>query len=187
MFMRSPIRSRLTAGAVIGRFRDDRRASAAVEFAFIAPLFFCLLFAIIEVAMIFFAGQTLETATQDSARMIMTGQAQTGNYTQAMFKNDLCGRIVALFDCQNGIYIDVRHSSSGFSSISLPNPVDANNKFTPANLIYDPGSSNDIVVVSVFYQWPLFVTGLGFNVSNLAGNLFLLTATAAFRNEPYGS
>jgi Flp pilus assembly protein TadG len=182
--MRSPIRSRLTAGAVIRRFRADRRASAAVEFAFIAPLFFCLLFAIIEVALIFFAGQTLETATQDSARMIMTGQAQTGNYTQAQFKNDLCSRIVALFDCQNGIYIDVK-SYPSFASISLSNPVDANNKFTSANFSYNPGSAGDIVVVRVFYQWPLFVTGLGFNVSNLAGNMFLLSATAAFRNEPY--
>jgi hypothetical protein len=96
----------LIAAVLVRRFGRSRRASAAVQFAFIAPLFFCLLFAIVEVALIFFAGQTLETATQDSARMILTGQAQNGSYTQAMFKNDLCGRIVALFNCQSGIYID---------------------------------------------------------------------------------
>lgn len=182
--MPSPIRPRLTAAAAIRRFCGDRRASAAVQFAFIAPLFFCLLFAIIEVSLIFFAGQTLQTATQDSARMILTGQAQTANYTQAQFKNDLCGRIVALFSCQSGIYIDVE-SFSSFSNVSLASPLDASNKFTSANFQYNPGGAGDTVVVRVFYQWPLFVTSLGFNVSNMAGNMFLLTATAAFRNEPY--
>jgi hypothetical protein len=39
----------------------------------------------------------------------------------------------------------------------------------------------------MFYQWPLFVTGFGFNISNLSGNKRLLVATAAFKNEPYGS
>jgi hypothetical protein len=39
--------------------------------------------------------------------------------------------------------------------------------------------------VRLFYKWPLFVTGLGFNVSNIGSNQRLLTATAAFQNEPY--
>ena len=55
---------------ILRRFRRNRRGSAAVEFALVAPLFFGLLFAIIELAMVFFASQVLETATQDSARMM---------------------------------------------------------------------------------------------------------------------
>jgi hypothetical protein len=50
---------------------------------------------------------------------------------------------------------------------------------------YSPGNPGDIVVVRVFYQWPLFVTGLGYNIANLTGSKRLLTATAAFRNEPF--
>jgi hypothetical protein len=53
------------------------------------------------------------------------------------------------------------------------------------NMQYNPGGPGDIVVVRLFYQWPLVVTGLGYNISNLAGNTRLLSATAAFRNEPY--
>ena len=52
---------------VLRRFRRNRRAAAAVEFALVAPLFFVLLFAIIEVALVFFASQVLETVTQDFA------------------------------------------------------------------------------------------------------------------------
>ena len=172
-----------TAANILRRFRRNRRGSAAVEFALIAPVFFGLLFAIIEVAMVFFASQLLETATQDSARMIMTGQAQMAAYTQAQFKNLVCSKVDSLFDCVNGIAIDVQ-SYSAFSSINISQPINGSNNFVPPNN-YSPGGPGDIVVVRIFYQWPLFVTGLGFNVSNLSGSKRLLTATAAFQNEPY--
>jgi hypothetical protein len=41
------------------RFRCNGRASAAVEFALAAPVFFALLFAIIETGVMFFAGHLL--------------------------------------------------------------------------------------------------------------------------------
>jgi hypothetical protein len=37
----------------------------------------------------------------------------------------------------------------------------------------------------VFYEWPIYVTGLGFDLSNLGDGKRLLVATAAFKNEPY--
>ena len=171
------------AGNILRRFRRNRRGSAAVEFALVAPLFFGLLFAIIELALIFFASQVLETVTQDSARVIMTGQAQTSAYTQAQFKNLVCSKVVALFDCANGFSIDVQ-SYSAFGSGNIADPIDAGKNFVAPNN-YLPGGPGDIVVVRVFYQWPLLVTGLGFNPANLSGSKRLLTATAAFQNEPY--
>jgi hypothetical protein len=50
---------------------------------------------------------------------------------------------------------------------------------------YTPGGPGYIVVVKLFYIWPLFVTGLGYNIANLSGSQRLLTATAVFKNEPY--
>ncbi len=178
--MSSPVAS---VRKILRRFRRNRRGSAAVEFALVAPVFFGLLFAIIELAMVFFASQVLETVTQDSARAIMTGQAQLANFTQAQFKNLVCSKVVAMFDCVNGISIDVQ-SYSAFSSINIADPIDAGRNFVPPNN-YLPGGPSDVVVVRLFYQWPLFVTGLGFNVANLGGSKRLLTATAAFQNEPY--
>ena len=69
--------SKVSGKKILRRFRRNRAGSAAVEFALVAPVFFALLFAIIEVATYFFASQVLETITQDSARVLMTGQAQT--------------------------------------------------------------------------------------------------------------
>jgi Flp pilus assembly protein TadG len=175
--------SKAAARNILRRFRRSRAGSAAVEFALVAPVFFALLFAIIEVAIMFFASQVLETITQDSARMIMTGQAQSASYTQAQFQAYACSQIPALFSCSN-LYVDVENYPTGFSSIVINNQITGGN-FTSANMQYNPGGPGAVVVVRMFYQWPLFVTGFGFNLSNLSGNKRLLVATAAFQNEPY--
>ena len=39
----------------------------------------------------------------------------------------------------------------------------------------------------LFYQYPVYVSLLGFNLSNINGGKRLLAATAAFRNEPYSN
>ncbi|MEH6951717.1 TadE/TadG family type IV pilus assembly protein [Nitrobacter sp. NHB1] len=182
-------RLRIAAARVAGRFRGNQRGSAAVEFALVAPLFFALLFAIIETGMVFFASQSLETALQDSARTIQTGQAQIAKYDKASFKKDVvCPNVSVLFDCANGIYVDVQSYPAGFGSVAISDPITSDpvtgNNFVDSTK-YDPGGPGAIVVVRLFYQWPLFVTGLGYNLANLSGSKRLLAATAAFKNEPY--
>jgi Flp pilus assembly protein TadG len=166
---------------LLRRFRRSRRASAAVEFAIVAPIFFALLFAIIETALMFFASQVLETITQDSSRTIFTGQAQNASTTQVQFKNQVCSQVVALFDCSN-IWIDVQNYPS-FSTVTINSPVDAGGNFVSPQ--FSPGGPADVVVVRLGYKWPIFVTSLGYNIANLPGSKRLLTASAAFRNEPF--
>jgi Flp pilus assembly protein TadG len=180
--MPSPAASTAAARNVFRRFRRNSRGSAAVEFALVAPVFFALLFAIIEIAIVFFADQTLETVTQGSARYVMTGQAQNNGFDQTAFKTYVCGQVPALFSCPN-LYVDVQ-SYPAFSNVTINSQIDANNNFVaPTN--YSPGGPGSIVVVRVFYQWQLYVTGFGFNISNLSGSKRLLAATVAFQNEPY--
>jgi len=162
-------------------FGRNRKGSAAVEFALVAPVFIGLLFAILETGIIFFADQYLETITQDGARIIMTGQAQNGSYTKAQFQSYVCSQVVALFNCNN-IFVDVE-SYSSFQNVVINSQI-SGGAFVN-NMQYNPGGPGDIVVVRLFYQWPQIVTGLGYNITNLNGNYRLLSATAAFRNEPY--
>jgi Flp pilus assembly protein TadG len=169
---------------ILRRFRRNRRGSAAVEFALVGPIFFAVLFAIIELALVFFASQILETVTQDTARLVMTGQAQGASLTPQQFKDAVCARLVAMFDCTNGAYVDVR-SYSAFDTVNISPPIDAASKTFVNDMKYCPGKDGDVVVVRLFYQWPVFVTGLGFDLTNLAGKKRLLTATAAFKNEPF--
>jgi Flp pilus assembly protein TadG len=161
--------------------RDD--GAAAVEFAIVAAPFLALMFAIMETALVFFASQTLETAVTDSARLIMTGQADAQKYDATAFKNAVCAKIYGLFDCASGMQIDVKTYSS-FGSVDNSAPLDANGNLK-TNFGYQPGGPGDIVVVRLMYQWPVYASLLGFNLSDMAGNKRLIMATAAFRNEPY--
>lgn len=172
----------LRRSRLLRRFVRQQDGSAAVEFSLIAAPFLALLFAIIETAMVFFAGQTLEAAAADSARLIMTGEAQSRGFSQSAFKTEVCNRIYGLFDCAGGLYVDVK-SYSSFTAISTASPVSGRTFNT--TMSYSPGTVGDIVVVSLYYQWPIYVSMLGNNLDNLNGGKRLLAATSVFRVEPY--
>lgn len=180
--IRAAIRKR--APLRVRRFAKEQDGAAAVEFALVAAPFFALMFAIMETALVFFASQTLETAVADLARLIMTGQAQSGSFTQAQFKSAVCAKISGLFDCNNGMYVDVKTYST-FGSVDNSPPIDAQGNLKTSTFGYAPGGPTDIVVVRLMYQWPVYASLLGFNLGNMAGNKRLIMATAAFRNEPY--
>jgi Flp pilus assembly protein TadG len=177
-------RMKLLRIRTVRRFARGEDGIAAVEFGIVAAPFLALMFAIMETAIVFFASQTLETAVADSARLIMTGQMQSSNdNTLAGFKGKVCDKILGLFDCDNGLKIDVK-TYSNFSSISTTKPIDANGNLQ-TNFTYTPGAPGDIVVVRLMYEWPIYVSLLGFSLNDMAGNKRLIIATAAFRNEPY--
>jgi Flp pilus assembly protein TadG len=169
---------------VVRRFIRQQDGATAVEFAMVAAPFLAMMFAIIETAIVFFAGQTLETAGADSARLIMTGQAQTQGFDQTAFKNAVCTKIYGLFDCAGGLYVDVQNYSS-FSAINTGKPIDASGNLQTGTFGYQPGGPGDIVVVRLMYQWPVYVSLLGLNLADSAGSKRLLMSTIAFRNEPY--
>jgi Flp pilus assembly protein TadG len=175
---------RLLPARAACRFARQQDGAAAVEFALVAVPFLALTFAILETALVFFAGQTLEAAASDSARLIMTGQAQTAGYSKDDFKTQVCNRLAGgLFNCSNGVYVDVKTYTS-FSAVNTASPI-VNGVFDPTKVAYDAGTQGSIVVVTLYYQWPIYVTLLGDKLSNLNGGSRLLVATSVFRNEPY--
>jgi Flp pilus assembly protein TadG len=185
----SPANTRnLKPRKLLCRFRRDQRGSAAVEFAMIATPFFALLFAIIETSIVFFAGQVLETGLHDSARLLFTHQAQDAGMTSSQFKTDLCNRVSVLMTC-SGIDVDVKFYPAG-TTITITDPIDGSGNYISGGFTYQtpPSGSNATVVARAFYRWPLYVTGLGYNIANIGRNTAsskrLLAATAAFHVEP---
>ena len=131
----------------------------------------------------FFADQTLEAAAADSGRLIMTGQAQTGGFDAGAFKTQVCARTFGLFDCAGGVYVNVA-TYTNFGSVSNTPPL-KDGKLDTTKMTYTPGGPGDIVAVTLYYQWPIYVSLLSNNLANLSGNNRLLVATSVFRNEPY--
>jgi len=177
---------RLLAGvAGPGRFRRSESGTAAVDFALVLLPFLALLMAIIESSIVLFAGQVLQTATTNSARLILTGQVQNAGWSAAQFQNSVCANLTVMFNCANNLFIDVR-AFSNFATVSLPNVTNPNGTLAN-NYVFNPGNPGDVVVVRMIYQWPIYASSLGIGLVTSANNTNTLVATAAFRNEPYAA
>lgn len=183
VFDEHPRIARLFGSPLLRDFFAQADAGATLEFGLLAAPFLAGLFAILQTALVFFAGQALETAAASSARLIFTGQAQTSGWSAAQFKTQVCDQIHGLFNCNSSVYVDVETYSS-FAQANLGMPV-TNGTFNTAALGYNPGGPGSIVMLRLYYQYPVYVNLFGFNLSNLNGGLDLLAATAIFKNEPY--
>jgi Flp pilus assembly protein TadG len=166
----------------LARFARARDAATAVEFAIVSMPFFAILCAMLQIGAVFFAQQVLQTAVTQSARLIMTGQAQSSGMTATQFQQSVCANAQSMFTC-SGIGVNVQ-TFSNFSSVTFVTPL-TNNKYDSTKLNYTVGGIGDIMLVQAFYQWPVFIGPFGFTMSNMSGNNRLLQATAVFRNEPY--
>lgn len=165
-----------------GRFLRATRGAAAVEFAMVAAPFLFTMFAILEVAMIFFGSSALEGGVQDAARLIRTRQLQTAGQGVAEFRNRLCADAIGLISCGNNLNVDVR-TYPQFANADLSPPVDAQGNPLPGQ--FNPGRPGNVVVVRVYYVWKIYIPALGALLGNVgSSNSRLLLSTAAFRNEP---
>jgi len=166
-------------------FLADRRGSPALEFGLIAVPFAALMVAILQVSLVFFAQQNLETTTEKSVRQLITGQAQQSNLSQSQFKTLVCSKLPAFMKCAN-VLIDVQ-SASSFSAANTNTPTltfDSNGNVTNS-FAYSPQGAGGINVVRIMYIWNVGAGPLGFDISTMSNQRRLLIATAVFKTEPY--
>ena len=158
--------------------------SAGIEFAMIAPVFFLFLMGIIETGIIFFGNSTLQFAADDVARQVRTGQVQAANLTAAQFRTLVCNDIGALLACNANLQIDVE-TFTNFSGASMTPPINSNGNLNPNLNNFNPGSACQVAVIRLFYTWRVITPLMQPLLSNISGGNHLLTASGAFRNEPF--
>ncbi|MFA4893974.1 MAG: TadE/TadG family type IV pilus assembly protein [Brevundimonas sp.] len=160
-----------------------RDGSAAVEFGMVALPFCLMMFAILELGLVFVTDSVLENATIETGRMIRTGQASAQGMTAAQFKTALCSRM-SIFapDCASRATVDVRVIPQ--FAAPPPDPM-AGGAFDAAGMNYCIGNPGSLVLVRVWYRQPLLTTFLAQGLSRLNDGTAMLTATTAFRNEPF--
>ncbi len=187
---RNPKLLRRLMGRAISRghaFARDDRGVTVIEFAILALPFFTIIFAILETAMVFFAGQVLDSAVEDASRMIRTGRAQGLDYQLEDFRELMCGYTFKLFDCDE-IKIKVAKIdkfTSTQTTGSIQTCTETECEWAEDVEDYTPGGARDVVQVFAYYRWPLVIQLPYFNLKNQPDNYRLLGATRVFRNEPF--
>ncbi len=168
-----------------------------MEFALIAMPFLCLVAAIVETALAFFAGQILDNAVSSASRQLYTGQFQAARATDPApprntttqqvalkkFKDAICNGRVTIFSCSS-IKVDVLAMADG-SSFTPPSPIDSAKRDwrTGFGTQYQNPGSNQIVIVQAAVEFPVFFGFL--NPHTLANGKRVLQSTVVFRTEPF--
>lgn len=149
----------------------------------IALPFFLMMFALLELGMVFVVDSVLANATFETGRLVRTGQAGAAAMTAEQFKTDLCSRMsVFSADCEDRLNIDVRVIPS--FNAPLPDPMEDGESFNEGALDFNYGVAGSLVVVRVWYRQPLVTTFLSQGLSRLGDGSSRLMSTTAFRNEP---
>ncbi len=165
------------------RFKRDESGVTAIEFGMLALPFFAIIGAILETSFIFLASQVLDSAVNDSSRLIRTGQAQTAAYTSTEYKAAICEGLYGLFNCDN---LRIRVSEvANFGVAVLGNVVDLSDGTWTIVENYDDGAGGSVILVEAYYKWPTILDFFDFNLSNLADGTRMLSAVRVFRNEPF--
>jgi len=167
---------------------DSRKGSAAMEFAFVAPIFFTLLLGTFEGAIMFFAQSALQNAVTTVGRTLRTGQAQcftkNGNTCVPMtandFRNQVCNDAGMLLpNCAASLVITSSVFNGGFGGT-------ANNPVGGANTGF-AGAACDVMLVRAVYPWAVVTPVLSwFLVSPDNPGHHTMISSLAFRNEPFG-
>lgn len=174
---------RLLAG-LSRRSRRQREGTAAIEFSIVALPFFLVIFAIMELGIIFLIDSMMENAVQRSSRLVRTGQAQETGISAAEFKDVFCQRMsVFEGDCQARATVDVREIPQ-FRNPNPPDPI-VEGAMDESRTTFDPGGAGDLVLVRVWYAQPIVTPMLSQAMSRLESGAAIIQVTTAFRNEPY--
>ena len=176
----------------IRRYLSQDEGATAIEFALVAIPFFSLIFAIIELSIIFFINSVLTHATSESGRLIRIGQFQNCGGATA-FKQLVCNEMNNLGNCQQNLRVDVV-SEPTFSAIMPPNtnvppptPGMPAPPFMPPDGTFTPGivASQPVVVRSTFYYRLALPPQLTQLESTRGTGIRELRSVTAFRTEPF--
>lgn len=162
----------------------DKRGAATIEFALCAAGFLALLIGTLQIAVVFFVQNVVQTAAEKAARQVLTGQIPPGT-TQDQFRIRACSNLPAFLSCNN-MYVDIRKLADlgGVGSVEAGVTVNAAGQIMDATR-FELGGAGDIVVLRLLYNWPIGTAPLGLKLGNQGGNTRIIVGTMAFKAEPY--
>ncbi|MEL7547375.1 MAG: TadE/TadG family type IV pilus assembly protein [Pseudomonadota bacterium] len=166
------------------RLRRRKDGATAVEFALVAPVFFALIFSMIETGWLMTKASMLDYAVNNSSRMIYTGQAPT----QGALEQLLCDEAIIFPNCRENIVVELTVVDD-FTSIpdTAATCTDANT--TPIKPVteYVSGSGGEIVFLRVCITTDVLTPGLGLGLAlaESGEGRFEMVSSLAFMNEPF--
>lgn len=162
---------------------SDRRGTAAIEFAILAPLTFSLVFSTIEAGWIMTQSIMLDRGMSRASRALQLGNKS--KLTYADFKKSICKEALVLLDCETTLSVELTpiNTSGDFPKTGTP-CVNRKTSIDPVTEFKTGVQSQVIFVRACYTVDPLTPgLGLGFSLSKDNDGGLLLLSQFAFANE----
>jgi len=161
------MRAWILRGSARGRARS-RRGQSLVEFAIVVPLFFLLVFAVIDLGRLFFVQMTLQHAMRQAARLAVTGNKLADPDHPASMLSRVDSIILAARQAAVGIDVSSIQISSLRGGNSGPGRA---------------GGPGDTVTIALTTDLRLMTPLIGRLFSS--SSTYRFTVQTTFRNEPF--
>lgn len=154
-------------------FIKAREGNSAIEFAFVAPVLFLMLFGIVELGLVMFASSVIENAATSAARVGLTGRDTDGNYGDSgaratHVRNEINRFAPGLIDVSRLQFNPVVHSSYGAAGGSVGEGL---------------GTANQAVTYNVSYDWEFFTPLIGQFFG--PDGVYTITSSVIVKNEDF--
>lgn len=150
-----------------GRLIHARVGNSMVEFALVAPLFFLLVFGIMDFGRLFFVQETLQYALRQAGRYAVTGQGQVAGQTN---------RVASIRQ------VAENYSAGLINSGNINNLLITCIKCSGGTTNY-AGARNDEMTISMLTNLKLITPMIQIFFPN---GTYTFTTSVTFRNEPFG-
>jgi Flp pilus assembly protein TadG len=165
---------------IFRRFIKNRKGSTAIEFAILALPFMVLIFAIIEIAIMFLVDSGLDAALHNTVRQMRVGNASGWNLTT--FKSKVCAQLSLSFSCSTNLKVRAIVVSN-MSSVNRAVPI-VNGQLSVSES-FTVGASGDYILVQAYLTWDPVLRLYTFAGGHLNDGRYVLGAAQLFKNEPY--
>ncbi|GGD33348.1 TadE/TadG family type IV pilus assembly protein [Aureimonas glaciei] len=168
------------------RLLRDRGAATAVEFAFVAPLFFALVLSTFEVGWTMTQGMMLDRALDQTIRQVRLGGPDAPQ-TQEAIRGAICSKTPVILDCRNVLSVELVtiRTPADFPS-DTARCIDRSGKVNPT-LRFTTGNRSAMIMyvracAVIDPLTPLIGLALALPKDSTGG--YRLVSTSAFMNEP---
>jgi Flp pilus assembly protein TadG len=164
------------------RLSSEEGGSALIEYAMLAPLFFMLVFGLVEFVLFQYKANALNYVTYEAARVLQTGKVQGSADMAQAFHDEVCDSSGTMLDCE-AIVFDVRNYGS-VSEVKYETPKydkDGN----PINFVFEPGGAGRFSVVRASMHYT-FITPFMAQLFGMGPDLpAMVNGYCIVRNEPW--
>lgn len=157
--------------------KKREKGATAVEFAFIAPIFFFILFAIVEFGILFWVNLTMQYAVREGARFAVTGQTCIFGNPPTPQQRYLCV-IQQIKDSSMGLYDQINPTMTITLNNGTPTTYSDPNLYTFGMF----GGPGDIVALQLNCNWPVLTPLIQ---PYFSGALYQFSVAASMRNEAF--